>query len=340
MRHSVGRVLMLVAVWSFLMSSVGLATTETFVNKTGKSAYGITLTFSRNVTITRHDDVFPDQEPASGRSDRFTFSGGEVQNYGRFSVSWIPSTAEVVSYQWSYEPPTEIKGPLPEKQDETFQVDFGETADGTSIEADVRREIMRNQLPFTVRYEVSLPVEMPIYSLYWDLDKYVDADGDGDPTNDRDREGPVIELTYTENYNPTVTLHFVAEDGTEVASWEDIIRNDFYVGDAINIAGDKLLSLQGIDASEVIDVVWTQRHMEKMSFEYMTEYEGRINDSSALGCQLVCDYPGKYVLDAAVTMADGGTTHIPVIAWVVRDFSEKKPVGFMMADLWNEYYDK
>jgi len=51
-------------VWVLLMSMVGLATSQTFINKSGKTATGVTITFSRKVAITLHDSVFPYQSPS------------------------------------------------------------------------------------------------------------------------------------------------------------------------------------------------------------------------------------------------------------------------------------
>ena len=83
-------VLVLVLVMMLVMSVVGLAASQTFINKTRKTLIGIKIEFSGSVTVTRHDSVFPDQSP-SGRSDEFTFSGGDLRNLGRFSVTWMPS---------------------------------------------------------------------------------------------------------------------------------------------------------------------------------------------------------------------------------------------------------
>ena len=99
MRSAVGRVLGLVLVAVLLSSAVGLAATEMFVNKTGKNVTGIKIEFSKSVMITRHDNAFPDQDPR-GRSDTFTFSGGNLSNLGRFSISWMPSSAKVTDYEW------------------------------------------------------------------------------------------------------------------------------------------------------------------------------------------------------------------------------------------------
>ena len=80
------RVLGLVLAGVLLMSFVGLAGTQTFINKSGGAVKGITVTFSKDVRITRHNSVFPDQSPNT-RDDQFTFSGGDLRNLGRFSIT-------------------------------------------------------------------------------------------------------------------------------------------------------------------------------------------------------------------------------------------------------------
>ena len=99
MRSAAGRVLSFALVLVLVMSVVGLATSQTFINKTGKTVTGIKIEFSRSVLITRHDSVFPDQSP-SGRSDEFTFSGTDLRNLGRFSITWMPSSGKVTDYEW------------------------------------------------------------------------------------------------------------------------------------------------------------------------------------------------------------------------------------------------
>ena len=106
MRRLFGRAVEVLLVGLLAMSIIGVAATETFVNKTGHDVYGITVTFSTRVKITRHGYVFPDQDPSSGRSEQFTFSGGKLHNYQRFTIGWIPGTAQVVSYEWLEEEPT------------------------------------------------------------------------------------------------------------------------------------------------------------------------------------------------------------------------------------------
>ena len=99
MRRAAGRVVGFALVAVFVMSAVGLAASQTFINKTGKTVTGIKVEFSKSVRITRHDSVFPDQAP-TGRAREFTFSGGELRNSGRFNISWVPSSAKVTDYEW------------------------------------------------------------------------------------------------------------------------------------------------------------------------------------------------------------------------------------------------
>ena len=81
MQSAAGRVLSFALVAVLVISAVGLAASQTFINKTGKTVTGIEVEFSKSVRITRHDSVFPDQDP-SGRGQEFTFSGGDLRNLG------------------------------------------------------------------------------------------------------------------------------------------------------------------------------------------------------------------------------------------------------------------
>ena len=111
MRSAGRRVFGLVLVVLLVVSVVGLAASQAFINKTGGTVTGITVEFSKSVMITKHDSVFPDQDP-NGRSDQFTFSGGELHNYRRFNISWVPSSAKVTNYEW-------IKKTQTEQQEQT-----------------------------------------------------------------------------------------------------------------------------------------------------------------------------------------------------------------------------
>ena len=119
MRSADERVLSLVLVAVVLMSAVGLAASQTFVNKTGKTVTGIRITFSKRVMVTRHDSAFPDQSPR-GRSDQFTFSGRDLRNLGRFSITWMPSSAKVKDYEWieKAQPAQATQGTSPSSEQE------------------------------------------------------------------------------------------------------------------------------------------------------------------------------------------------------------------------------
>jgi len=125
MRNAAGRVLGTLLTVVLLMNVVGFGATRTFINKTGKMVIGIKIEFSNSVRITRHDSVFPDQSP-SGRSDEFTFDGGELGNSGRFSISWTPSSGAVTDYEW-------IERAQPEQGSLTSPVVQNNTGQGSSL---------------------------------------------------------------------------------------------------------------------------------------------------------------------------------------------------------------
>ena len=94
------RVLALVCLGVALIVCVALAVSESLTNRTGKTATAVTVTFSEQVRITSYDEsVFPTKEPSS-RSETFRFSGGQLENGARFTVSWIPSGAEITGTEW------------------------------------------------------------------------------------------------------------------------------------------------------------------------------------------------------------------------------------------------
>ena len=103
MRGVTLRILGLTFACAMAISIVGLGATKTFINKTGKMVTGITVTFSKRVMITRHDALFHDQS-LSGRSNQFKFIGGNLHNLGRFSFSWMPSSARITYYEWIEKP--------------------------------------------------------------------------------------------------------------------------------------------------------------------------------------------------------------------------------------------
>ena len=94
------RVLALILLGLALIVCVALAASESLTNRTGRTATAVTVTFSEQVRITSYDEtVFPTKDPSS-RSDTFRFSGGQLENGARFSVSWTPSTAEITNTEW------------------------------------------------------------------------------------------------------------------------------------------------------------------------------------------------------------------------------------------------
>jgi hypothetical protein len=96
----VGRVLALIFLGLALVFCVALAASESLTNRTGRTATAVAVTFSEQVRITSYDEtVFPTKAPSS-RSETFRFSGGQLENGARFSVSWTPSTAEITSTEW------------------------------------------------------------------------------------------------------------------------------------------------------------------------------------------------------------------------------------------------
>ena len=79
---------------------VGIAATVAFTNDTNAVASGIEVEFSAPATVTWHSGEFSNQDPQSGFTTEFTFSGGTVNPGGTFMISWGPDTAKVVSHTW------------------------------------------------------------------------------------------------------------------------------------------------------------------------------------------------------------------------------------------------
>jgi hypothetical protein len=109
------RLVVVVLVVGLAAAVLCLGATESLTNHSGKAASGVVLTFSESVHITSYDQtVFPNQDP-TGRAETFSFSGGELQNGGRFKVTWTPSSAEILSSEWiaaTTSPPAEAAGPM------------------------------------------------------------------------------------------------------------------------------------------------------------------------------------------------------------------------------------
>ncbi|MCD6495576.1 hypothetical protein J7K60_05925, partial [Candidatus Bipolaricaulota bacterium] len=113
------RVVGLMLAGVLLLSVIGFATTQTFINKTRKTVTGIRIEFSKRVMITRHNSAFPDQSP-TGRSDEFTFSGRDLRNLGRCSITWMPSSVKVTDYEWieKAQPAQATQGTSPSSEQE------------------------------------------------------------------------------------------------------------------------------------------------------------------------------------------------------------------------------
>ena len=80
----------------------GLSAEEELTNDSRKTAVAVRITFMTRVMITGHGREFSIQEPASGLSDVFVFSGGEVRRNGTFEVKWSPGLA-IKSVEWLVE---------------------------------------------------------------------------------------------------------------------------------------------------------------------------------------------------------------------------------------------
>jgi arabinogalactan endo-1,4-beta-galactosidase len=77
-----------------------LAASESLRNRTGNTTTAVTVTFSEKVTITGYNSsVFMTQEP-TGKAESFRFSGGQLEDGGRFMISWSPSDAEILESEW------------------------------------------------------------------------------------------------------------------------------------------------------------------------------------------------------------------------------------------------
>ena len=315
--------------------SVSLFASEYLMNDTGETVYGLRVVFSESVEITGFGDVLNTVEPTREATE-FVFLGGELDAWAGHWLNWEPASAIMSKYAWLTEQisPSTMS---PDAVAESFTYE-GILADiGAQITIQ-RRQVERNCLPFAVRYEITAPQPLDGYVLAWDIDKYVDNDGDGDPQNDRDVEEAILDLIYVENYNPTVTLSITDQYGVTVLQWENMVHNDFEVGTAVMLDGTALAATHGA-AADVLSVTWAQLHMDQMSFEYMTEYEGHLPDTTSISTSVTHDYPGKHVYEFHVIYNDNSSDTFRVAAWVVDSGTSRKPAGFMMSDIWNECYE-
>jgi hypothetical protein len=313
-----------------LVCSLPLLAGEYLMNDTGQTAYGLRVTFSEPVTITGYGDVLVAVEPA-GESRIFTFSGAAVEAWGGQWLNWEPETAELVSTEW-------LASGWDLSVDATAtDFDYEIEPEGIDTSITISRHIDRNCLPFSVEYAVGNPHELDDYTIAWDTDKYVDADGNGDPQDDREFEGPTLEFVYLENYNPTITLLLFNDRNDLVAQWENMARNDFLVGKAISL-NRHVGTVADVDAIQ--DARWSQVHMEKMDLEYVSEYKSMVTDAGLGTSEAIHQSPGRYVYELRTNVEDGSLVVTQVSAWVVERRVYDKRAGLLMADLWNEEYDE
>jgi arabinogalactan endo-1,4-beta-galactosidase len=120
------RLVVVILVVGLAAAVLCLGATESLTNHSGKTASGVVLTFSESVRITSYDQaVFPNQDP-TGRAETFTFSGGELQNGGRFKVTWSPSSAALIDEEWASaqdaQAPVEVLLDTPYTHDPSFMV--------------------------------------------------------------------------------------------------------------------------------------------------------------------------------------------------------------------------
>jgi arabinogalactan endo-1,4-beta-galactosidase len=106
-----------------LVVCVAFGASESLTNRTGRTATAVTVTFSEQVRITSYDEsVFPTKEPSS-RSQTFLFSGRQLENGARFSISWTPSTAEITNTEWETAGAANAVNTLPANWDVAYSYD-------------------------------------------------------------------------------------------------------------------------------------------------------------------------------------------------------------------------
>ena len=124
------RLVVVLLVVALAVAVLCLGATESLINRSGKTASGVVVTFSEPVRITSYDQaVFPSQEP-TGRAKMLTFSGGVLANGGRFRVSWTPSSAEVTGMQWVAAPVEAAEAPS------DLPMGFETTSDAPTVTGD------------------------------------------------------------------------------------------------------------------------------------------------------------------------------------------------------------
>ncbi len=304
-------------------------------NETNYSALGLHIVFSEPVVITGFGNALSIINPKTTQSTEFVITGGKVDPWNSIWLNWEPISAKIVSYEWlrtsHYQKlPSDATSP-----EESYSLSFnnGQTT------FKVVRNLNLHVLPFTVCYRVIPANQSTHYTFIWDRDKYVDENGDGDPINDRDAEGATIELFYTENYNPTVTLTILNSNGTPIGNWENMIRNDFMINQDIKLDGVALLKHYGINPDEV-RCSWSQLHMQRMSFEYMSVYDANLMNADNLKAHFKSANVGRYVFKLHIEQ-NNGSSHkdITLAAWITEHPTTCKTLDIGMADVWNTDYD-
>ena len=99
---------LLVVMILFICSIPALAG-EYLVNNTGRTAYGLEVTFSEPVTIVDFGDALMVVHP-TGMSITFTFSGAQLDAGKGQWFAWKPASATIIEYRWITTNPNE---PIP-----------------------------------------------------------------------------------------------------------------------------------------------------------------------------------------------------------------------------------
>ncbi len=233
------------AVAGILLANIPLfATTHSFRNDTGKVATGIKVEFSRRATVTRHSASFALQDP-DGWGTKFTFTGGKVQPGGKFTVSWGPSAATVVSWEWIA---ASVSAASVERHtvEKSFAINL-KSDDGHALAVQVTRKLSERMIPFMVEYAVEGEEEL---AFTWDMNHLVDSDGDGQFRNDADAVGKTARMIYPSNRTPYIVTLWAKDGAGKVYRGEDEISFNVQNGDKV------LLDANGF-TENAVSVEWS-----------------------------------------------------------------------------------
>lgn len=132
---------------------------EVITNDTGDDAIGLRVVFSEAVQITAFGDTLMEVDQ-TGPADEFVFSGGTVEAWGSHWLSYSPTTARVVEYEWLTVPltgssvPQHTQGALPKTQIIDHHIVLEPlSGKGNSLSL-VLREVIPERIPLTVSYEI------------------------------------------------------------------------------------------------------------------------------------------------------------------------------------------